>query len=84
VKRTSAIVEVRVQGPSGLRQVGAGAALSRGLLKSREAVVLSGRCYERETVPYKVFDSVIDSLSRYLHTMFRSEAAALLPPTSAC
>lgn len=43
------------------------------------AVVLSGRCYEREAVPYKGVDGVIDALSRYMRKLSPADAAALLP-----
>ncbi len=42
-------------------------------------VVLAGRCYERESMPYKAIDSVVDSLSRFLRSIPPSRVEVLLP-----
>lgn len=67
-------------GASGLGK----SALSREFLlqlsrNHSDLVVLDGRCYERETVPYKAMDSVIDALSREWRALRSTEAAQLLP-----
>ena len=48
-----------------------------------DVLVLAGRCYEREAVPYKALDEVIELLSRRLARLPRSEALDLLPPGGA-
>lgn len=45
----------------------------------RELTVLRGRCYEREAVPYKAVDSIIDELSRCLSHLPADVAASLIP-----
>jgi serine/threonine protein kinase len=71
---------VLVHGESGLGK----SALVRQFIeqvKSREpsAVALSGNCYERESVPFKAVDGLIDALSQYMRRLPKAEAAALLP-----
>ncbi len=73
-----------VEGESGL---GKSTLVSRFIDEIRkrmpDAVVLTGRCHERETVPYKALDGVIDGLSRCLRKLPATETAALIPRNAA-
>ncbi len=44
-----------------------------------DTVTLAGRCYERENVPYKAVDGVVDALSRYLATCKDLDPGEVLP-----
>lgn len=52
-------------------------------LERDNTLVLSGRCYERESVPYKAFDGVVDALARHMRHISAVEAARLLPANAA-
>ena len=70
---------VLIRGPSG---IGKTRLAQEFLAQSRQragAVLLEGRCYERESLPYNAFDSVIDVLSRHLRRLPDLRAAALMP-----
>jgi serine/threonine protein kinase len=44
-----------------------------------DALVLAGRCYEQESVPFKALDSLMDSLATYLAGRRASTLNALIP-----
>jgi len=71
------LVVVFIRGPSGVGK----SALVRGFLDGLpgEVLVLSGRCYERESVPYKAPDSLIDAMSRHLRRLTGPEVREVLP-----
>jgi len=50
--------------------------------QQRRVIVLQGRCYERESVPYKALDGVVDSLSKHLASIRHGRAEALMPRNS--
>ena len=71
---------VFVHGSSGMGKT----ALVRRFLQEltdveQDLVVLAGRCHERESVPFKAVDSLVDSLSQYLNRLSPSRTAEVLP-----
>src|SRR5439155_989240 len=60
-------VTLFVEGQSGVGKSSLVKQFTRSLgLAHPDVLVLAGRCYERESVPYKAFDGVVDALSRYM------------------
>lgn len=53
--------------------------LDRLRTKEPKVVILEGRCYERESMPYKALDGVIDSLTRHLMSLPDGKAEGLMP-----
>ena len=47
--------------------------------RGTEMLVLSGRCYDCESIPFKAIDSLIDSLVRFLRGRSENEIKHLLP-----
>jgi serine/threonine protein kinase len=48
--------------------------------ETSKALVLQARCYEREAVPYKAFDTLADALVAHLGALRERERLRLLPP----
>ncbi|MEO1529708.1 MAG: AAA family ATPase [Planctomycetota bacterium] len=71
-------VVAHIKGVSG---VGKSTLVKRFLdeLRDQQPVVLSGRCFETASVPFKAVDSVVDSLRRYLRKLDDQLTEVLLP-----
>jgi hypothetical protein len=70
---------VYVCGPSGIGKSALVRSFLGRLMTRNEVVVLSGRCYEHESVPYKALDGVVDSLCRYIVSLSPAAVEAVLP-----
>ena len=70
---------VQIEGASGAGKTALVQRFLDDLRAGGEAVILFGRCYENESVPYMALDALVDSLSRFLKRLPETEAEALLP-----
>jgi serine/threonine protein kinase len=78
--RPAAVV---VAGPSGIGKSTLVARFVDELRQDPDVVVLSGRCYERETVPWKAMDTLVDPLSSYWLSLPPADAREILPRDAA-
>ncbi len=53
--------------------------LNEQRFKEPAMLALTGRCYERESMPYKAIDPLIDALAQHLQRLRNIEVARLLP-----
>ncbi|HTP32062.1 MAG TPA: protein kinase [Candidatus Acidoferrales bacterium] len=77
--REGAAAVVLLHGASGIGKSALVNHFLDGIRRRAEVLPLAGRCLERESVPYRAFDSVIDLLSRYLKRLPASELDRVLP-----
>ena len=77
--KAGATTTVLVRGVSGMGKTTLVRHFLDQLAGRSDVVLLTGRCYERESVPYKALDSLIDALSGYLLRLLPEEAEALVP-----
>jgi predicted Ser/Thr protein kinase len=79
VQRRAACVVVR--GASGMGKTALIRSFVDDACRERGALVLEGRCYERESVPYKGIDSVLDALTLSMSKLKAEARRALFPRT---
>ncbi len=78
--RRGETVAVFIQGESGIGKTSLVRAFTDELQrKHTDALVLQSACHERESVPFKAFDGVADSLSCHLVDLPQPDAAMLVP-----
>lgn len=78
--RAGAAATAYVHGRSG---AGKSALVEQFLIDARQddsLVVLAGRCYEQESVPFKAVDAIVDALTRWLLRRDDRDLDGLLPP----
>jgi eukaryotic-like serine/threonine-protein kinase len=76
-QRRAAVAVVRA--PSGMGKTALVHRFFERAHAERELLVLAGRCFEREDVPYKAIDDLIDDLSDWWLALPPAEAQELLP-----
>jgi serine/threonine protein kinase len=71
-----------LSGRSGMGKSAVAQAFLNSAIEQENVLVLAGRCYEREQLPHKALDPLIDSLSDHLLSMDEQTVRDLVPPTT--
>jgi len=70
---------VRLHGPSGIGKSSLTRQFLDDVYEAETGLVLEGRCYEQESVPYKALDTIVDAVSRHLRRLNDDDADSLIP-----
>ncbi len=70
---------LRIKGPSGCGKTALIERFLDDIARDDGALVLAGRCYERESVPHQAVDGLVDALCQHLLELPREVADALMP-----
>ena len=79
---SGSLVVCRISGSPGIGKTALVREFLRRAARERNAVVLSGRCYEREATPFKLLDGLVDSLSESIERHVPRARSALAPLAS--
>jgi tetratricopeptide (TPR) repeat protein len=79
LQRERAPVTLFITGRSGEGKTTLGEHFLTQLRADKGLAVMSGRCYDRESVPFKALDTLIDALAGYLRALPGEDAALLMP-----
>ncbi len=79
IARNGQPLVVTIQGRSGIGKTALVESFLEEIADDVSTVVLRGRCHERESLPYKTLDSLVDSLCKYLSRRTSDELTDLLP-----
>jgi len=70
---------VQLAGRSGVGKSRIARAFADEVAENRDAVVLRGRCYETESVPFKAVDALIDAVTEHLCALPAIQVEGLMP-----
>ncbi len=79
LRRVREPITAFVRGRSGEGKTSLAEAFLAPLRRDPALVVMSGRCYDRESVPFKALDTLVDALASHLRSLPDADAALLLP-----